>query len=118
MVHALVLLGVGFGAPLAVVVLGHVEQPERDDLVLVADVPGVVGALEAGRLPLAGIPGVAELLPGPRLQATGGEHDNHAMASCGGVSVGGTQPRPPGAGKTTAARRTAGRRIACDLAGR
>ena len=41
-------------APAAVVVLGHVEQTERDDLVLVADVAGVT-ARSAGRLLVARI---------------------------------------------------------------
>ena len=77
------LLGVGLGAPLVVVVLGHVEEPERDDLVLVADVARVVGALEAGRHGLAGFPGTAELLPRARLETAGRKHDDHVNTSTG-----------------------------------
>ena len=41
-IDSLHLLDVRLGAPASVVVLGHVEEPERDHPVLVADVPGVM----------------------------------------------------------------------------
>src|SRR3954447_6297419 len=74
---ALALLLLGLAAPLVVVVARRVEQPERDHLVLVADVARVVGALEAGRRVVTRVPRAAELLPGSRLQATGGEEGEH-----------------------------------------
>src|SRR4051812_8279082 len=77
LVDALVLLRVGLAAPAVVVVDRHVEQAERDDLVLVADVAGVVGALEARRLVLARIPRAPELVPGAWLEPAGTEHDDH-----------------------------------------
>ena len=68
---------IGLVSPAAVVVLGHVEQPEGDDLILVTDVAGMVGALQAGRHRLARLPGAAKGLPRAWLQAAGGEHDDH-----------------------------------------
>jgi hypothetical protein len=63
MVDALKLLGVGLGAPPPVVVLAHIEEAERDDLVLVADVARVIRPLEAGRLAIARVPRAPELVP-------------------------------------------------------
>src|SRR4051794_24795831 len=76
-VDTLVLCRVGVRSPTVVLVDGHVEQPERDDLVLVADVARVVGALEARRLVLARVPRSAELLERPWLEPAGTEHDDH-----------------------------------------
>src|SRR5438128_3605347 len=75
--HAPKLRVIGLVSPAAVVVLGHVEQPEGDDLILVTDVAGMVGALQAGRHRLARLPGAAKGLPRAWLQAAGGEHDDH-----------------------------------------
>src|SRR4051794_21382793 len=83
LVDALVLGRVRVRPPPAVVVLGHVEQPERDDLVLIADVARVVGALKPGRHDVARLPRATELLPRTRLQAAGGEHDDHRVTSSG-----------------------------------
>src|SRR4051812_45612481 len=67
------LVGIGLGSPAAVVLLAHVEQSERDDLVLVPDVAGVVGALEARGLGVAWVPRLTKLVPGAGLQPAGGE---------------------------------------------
>src|SRR3954463_7780546 len=87
LVDALVLGRVGVRPPPAVVVLGHVEQPERDDLVLIADVARVVGPLKAGWHGVTRFPRAAELLPRTRLQAAGGEHDDHRVTSSVGWIV-------------------------------
>src|SRR3954453_16390790 len=69
LVDALVLGSVRVRPPPAVVVLGQVEQPERDDLVLIADVARVVGPLKAGRHDVTRSPRATELLPRTRLRA-------------------------------------------------
>src|SRR3954452_24305837 len=83
-VDALVLLRVRLGAPAAVVVDAHVEEAEGDDLVLVADVARVVGALEARRLVVTRVPRAAELLERSRLQPPGSGHDDHRATSFSG----------------------------------
>src|SRR5437660_2175004 len=83
-IYSLHLLRVRLRAPAVVLVFGHVEQPERDDLVLVADVARVVDPLQSWRPSVTGIPCAAELLPGARLQAAGGKHDDHLVTSRGG----------------------------------
>src|SRR5438128_1778849 len=70
---------VRLATPSAVVVDAHVEQAERDHLVLVADIAGVVGALEARRPFLPWIPRTPKLLPCSRLQPPGREHDDHLL---------------------------------------
>src|SRR6185312_4228979 len=77
-VHARVLLRFVLAAPAVPVVLRHVEDAERDHLVLVAHVARVVDALQSGRVvAVAGIPGVAELVPGTWLEPAGGEEHEH-----------------------------------------
>src|ERR1700733_4729779 len=97
MIDPLVLLRFGFAAPLVIFVLGHIEQAERDDLVLVTDVAGVVGALEPGWHRVAGLPRAAELLPRARLEPAGREHDDHGVTS-DGSSVARTLSKALGAG--------------------
>src|SRR3954447_17774780 len=87
LVDTLVLGRVRVGPPPAVVVLGHVEQPERDDLVLIADVARVVGPLKARWHGVTRIPRATELLPRTRLQAPSREHDDHRVTSSGGWIV-------------------------------
>src|SRR4051794_15113812 len=81
LIHALVLGSVGVRPPPAGVGLGHVEQSERDDLIVIADVARVVGPLKAGWHGVTRIPLATELLPGTRLQAASGEHDEHRVTS-------------------------------------
>src|SRR3954447_15526551 len=81
LVDALVLGSIGVRPPPAVLVLGHVEQSERDDLVLIADVARVVGPLKAGWHGVTRIPLATELLPRTRLQTASGEHDEHRVTS-------------------------------------
>src|SRR3954471_13923393 len=87
LVDAPVLGSVGVRPPPAVVVLGHVEQSERDDLILIADVARVVGPLKAGWHGVTRSPRATELLPRARLQAASGEHDDHRVTSSGGWIV-------------------------------
>src|SRR3954451_1885842 len=87
LVDALVLGSDGIRPPSAVVVLGHVEQSERDDLILIADVARVVGPLKAGWHGVTRSPRATELLPRARLQAASGEHDDHRATSSGGGIV-------------------------------
>src|SRR4051812_5267149 len=72
-VHALRLRGVGVGAPAVVAGDVHVEEPERDDLVFVADVARVVCPLEPGRNVVSGVPRETELLPRSGLEPACGE---------------------------------------------
>src|SRR3954451_14001542 len=87
LVDALVLGNVSVRPPPVVVVLGHVEQSERDDLILIADVARVVGTLKAGWHGVTRSPRATELLPRARLQAASGEHDDHRVTSSGGWIV-------------------------------
>src|SRR5215212_4785602 len=63
-----------------------VEDPERDHLVLVLDVPGVVDDRPLGQIlellvARAPTPGSAEILPVPRLQVPPAEEDQHCNSS-------------------------------------
>src|SRR4051795_1424984 len=87
LIDTLVLGGIRVRPPPAVVVLGHVEQPERDDLVLITDVARVVGPLKARWHGVTRSPRATELLPRARLQAASGEHDDHRVTSSGGWFV-------------------------------
>ena len=68
---------VGVGIMCSRFLEGAARQPEGDHLVLIADVPGVIRALEPRRCGVTRLPGAAELLPRPGLQAPGGEQHDH-----------------------------------------
>lgn len=82
-------------------ILGHVDQPERDDLILVADVVRVEGALEPRWLGVAGIPSTAELFPRARPRATG---RNMTIMSAPQSTDMGSVWRSPAGSMVTAAR--------------
>jgi hypothetical protein len=90
-VNALHLLRVGLRSPAPIVLLGHIEQSKRDDLILVANVAGVIHALKARRLDVARAPCPTELIPGPRLEPAGGET---WLCGTGSAQVTGGHPGP------------------------